>query len=80
MRGIEYRRLVSALRAYDPNFRVYVKRGKGSHRMIFHPDVGGGKRSYPIPYHGEKTVIASGMLTDIVRRFELPEDFFASDR
>lgn len=44
--------------------------------MIAHPDIEGRMRQYPIPYHGEKTRIAAGMLKEIVRVFELPGDVF----
>ena len=44
--------------------------------MLMHPDVQGRKRHYPVPYHGAKTPIAPGMLREIVRVFELPEDLF----
>jgi len=39
------------LRKHDKRFVIYVDKGKGSHRTIFHPDVNGSPRSYPIPYH-----------------------------
>ena len=29
--------------------------------MIHHPDIGGGKRHYPLPYHGQKTIIHIGL-------------------
>ena len=44
--------------------------------MIVHPDVDGRMRHYPLPYHGQKTHIAPGMLRDITRVFELPADIF----
>lgn len=44
--------------------------------MVFHPDIGGFKKSYPLPYHGDKTEIRPGMLSDLVRTFDLPPDFF----
>ena len=44
--------------------------------MLVHPDVQGRTRHFPLPYHGAKTRIAPGMLRDIVRVFELPEDIF----
>ena len=64
------------LRRHDPRFEVHRRRGKGSHRMIAHPDVEGRMRQYPLPYHGPKTRIAAGMLKEIVRVFELPDDVF----
>ena len=49
MRKRDYRFVVGRLRAYDGRFEVHERRGKGSHRMIYHPDIGGGKRYYPLP-------------------------------
>ncbi|MXY52673.1 MAG: type II toxin-antitoxin system HicA family toxin [Gammaproteobacteria bacterium] len=72
----EYRDVVAILQRHDRRFEVHLKRGKGSHRMLMHPDVQGRKRHYPVPYHGAKTPIAPGMLREIVRVFELPEDLF----
>lgn len=72
----EYREVVAALKRHDRQFEVHTRRGRGSHRMIVHPDVDGRMRHYPLPYHGQKTRIAPGMLRDITRVFELPADFF----
>lgn len=76
MRAVEYRRLLKRLREFDSRFRVFARRGKGSHRMLYHPDVGGEARHYPLPYHGEKTPIFPGYQKDIIRIFGLPEGFF----
>ena len=32
-------------------FQIFENRGKGSHRMIYHPDIGGRAASMPIPFH-----------------------------
>lgn len=72
----EYRYIVAALRNHDTRFEIHTRRGKGSHRMVFHPDVEGGKRHYPLPYHGSKTSIAPGMQKDLIRIFQLPADIF----
>jgi predicted RNA binding protein YcfA (HicA-like mRNA interferase family) len=37
-----------ALRKHDPGFEVQVRRGKGSHRLIFHRQTG---RQFVVPYH-----------------------------
>lgn len=63
------------LREHDPRFVVLVNRGKGSHRMIFHPNIEGQKRSFPIPYHRSKE-IQRGLLKALIRRFNLPNDLF----
>ena len=72
----EYREVVARLKEHDPRFEIQVRRGRGSHHMIFHPDVDGAKRHYPVPYHGAKTPVAPGMQKDIVRIFQLPADIF----
>jgi hypothetical protein len=43
--------------------------------MIFHPDVGGHARSFPMPYHKGHD-IQKGMLKAIIRRFNLPPNIF----
>lgn len=70
----KYRDLIKILQEYDPRFEVSNSRGKGSDRMIFHPDVGGQKRSYPIKCHGEGCELGKGAISALVRRFELPKD------
>lgn len=73
---MEYREVVKRLKATG-DFKEFVHRGKGSHRMI------GKKRqdgrylpSYPLPYHGAKTSIKPGMLRELRKKFDLPDDFF----
>ncbi len=63
------------LREHDPRFVVLVNRGKGSHRMVFHPSIDGQKRSFPLPYHRGKE-IQRGLLKALIRRFNLPNDLF----
>ncbi len=63
------------LAEHDSRFQVYSRRGKGSHRMIEHPDIGGKRASIPLPFHKGKDVSA-GVLNSIIRRFGLPKDFF----
>jgi hypothetical protein len=69
----KFRELVNALRSYDKRFEIYKNRGKGSERMIYHPDINGRSESYPIKCHGEGTEIRSGHIAAIKRRFRLPE-------
>ena len=76
MASKEYRDVVAALKRHDSRFEIHERRGKGSHRMVVHPDVDGRMRHFPLPYHGPKTRIAGGMLRDVVRVFELPADVF----
>jgi len=63
------------LKRHDPRFQVFANRGKGSHRMIFHPDISGEKRSFPVPYHKGQD-LRQGMLSALLRRFDLPRDLF----
>ena len=72
----DYRYIVAKLREQDRRFEIHTRRGKGSHRMVFHPDVEGSKRHYPLPYHGSKTPIARGMQKDLIRIFQLPPNIF----
>lgn len=69
----KYRELIKILRAHDSRFEVYENRGKGSERMIYHPDVGGRPQSFPVKCHGENTELRKGVISAIVRRFRLPK-------
>lgn len=73
---MDYSEVVKRLKAAG-DYTVFVRRGKGSHRIIALRDADGQYRlSYPLPYHGNKTPIKPGMLRDIRRKFSLPRDFF----
>ena len=63
------------LRGHDPRFRFYVNRGKGSHRMVEHPDINGQRASFPVPYHKGRD-LQRGILRALIRRFNLPDDIF----
>ena len=63
------------LRKHDSRFEVLARRGKGSHRMIYHPDVNGKPASMPLTWHKGRDV-GKGLLQAVIRRFELPEDIF----
>ena len=71
---MDYKELVKRLKKYDPRFRVEIGRGKGSHRILFHEDISGEKRSFPVKHHGQKTHQHPKALKEIERRFELPEN------
>lgn len=73
---LKYRELVKILRRHDDRFEFYPDRGKGSHRMIYHPDVNGRPESHPVKHHGDNTELRRGVISSIVRRFRLPEDLF----
>lgn len=63
------------LKRRDPRFQVFENRGKGSHRMIYHPDISGQKASFPVPYHKGQD-LRQGILRALLRRFGLPHDLF----
>lgn len=72
LKPYKFRELVAKLRRFDPRFEIY-NRGKGSHRMIYHPDILGKPESFPIICHGEGTEIDKCYIRDIIRKFNLPE-------
>lgn len=63
------------LHDHDARFEFYHKRGKGSERMIYHPNVNGRAQSYPMTFHKGHD-IGKGMLKAIIRRFDLPNGIF----
>jgi predicted RNA binding protein YcfA (HicA-like mRNA interferase family) len=68
--------VIERLRAHDGRFVVHIRRGKGSHRMIWHPDIGGRAESFPLKHHGDSTEIRKGTLAALIRRFNLPREIF----
>jgi hypothetical protein len=70
----KFRKLVKKLKKHDPRFEIYVNRGKGSERIIYHPDVNGRPASHPVKCHGENTELRKGVISSIIRRFDLPKD------
>lgn len=70
-KSYKFRELVKALRKYDDRFEVYQNRGKGSERMLYHPDINGRPESYPLKCHGEGDTIRKGHIAAIRRRFAL---------
>jgi predicted RNA binding protein YcfA (HicA-like mRNA interferase family) len=63
-------------RRHDPVFEVHEDRGKGSHQMIYHPNINGRPVSQPIICHGRNSEIGPKILKNIIRAFQLPEDLF----
>lgn len=72
----KYRDVIKKLRKYDKGFKINSKRGKGSERVLSHEDINGSAECFPISCHGEGTEIGKGMLSAIIRRFNLPKNFF----
>ena len=76
MNGISYRKLVKLLAKNKTRIYVDSSRAKGSHRLLVRDGVDGSKCSYPLPFHGMKTLIPPKMLVRIIQRFDLPPDIF----
>lgn len=72
----KYREALRLLRDHDRRFVEWRHRGKGSHRMIYHPDISGLACSYPLPVHSEGDDVRPAYLKGLIRRFNLPPDFF----
>jgi len=72
----KYRELIKILKRYDSLFQTHIHRGKGSEQIIYHPNIKGQSRSFPIKCHGENTEIRKGVLSALIRRFELPKELF----
>jgi hypothetical protein len=77
VKSYKCREIFKKLRKHDARFEVLENRGKGGHKMIYHPDIDGGARSLPIPCHNGNTELNSpDYYKQIIRRFNLNEDFF----
>jgi hypothetical protein len=70
----KFRELAQALKKYDARFEFFDNRGKGSERMIYHPDINGRPESFPVKCHGENTELRKGVISAIIRRFSLPSN------
>ena len=73
-RTYKFRELCRILKKYDDRFEIVTNRGKGSERMIYHPDIDGRPEQYPLKCHGGGTEIRAGTISAIRRRFALPSD------
>ncbi len=73
-KSYKFRELVKKLREYDTHFEFWTNRAKGSERMIYHPDINGRAESFPVKCHGENTELRKGVISSIIRRFNLPKD------
>lgn len=74
-KAYSYRELVAKLRKHDSRFQVFKNRGKGSERMLYHPDINGRPQSYPLKCHRESDDVRRGHLSAIERRFNLGKFF-----
>ena len=66
---LELRKVKRILKKYGI---IYVS-GKGRHPKFYDPET---RRSYPIKSHGNKTLILSYALNDLIDKFDLPGDLF----
>lgn len=73
-KAITYRELRKRLQDHDSQFQFLTNRAKGSERMIYHPNINGQAKSYPVKCHGENTEIYVGHIRSITQRFKLPND------
>lgn len=73
-RPYTFRELRKKLLQYDKRFEFWQARGKGSERIIYHPDVNGRPESHPVKCHGEGTELRKGVISSVIRRFDLPRD------
>jgi hypothetical protein len=70
----KFRELVKILKKHDSRFEFSINRAKGSERMIYHPSINGRPESFPVKCHGENTELRRGVISGIIRRFNLPHD------
>jgi len=73
-RPYKFRELIKVLKKHDPRFELWVNRGKGSERIIYHPNINGRAESFPVKCHGEGTELRKRVISAVVRRFKLPDD------
>ena len=65
-----FRTLEKSLRKHDKRFEFYKKRGRGSERIIYHPDINGRPEAYPVNATGkiqksEKVLLAQSNAVSI---------------
>ena len=73
-RPCKFRELVRILKKHDKRFEFWGNRAKGSERMLYHPDINGRPESFPVKCHGDNTELRKGVISGIIRRFNLPKD------
>lgn len=66
---LELRKVSKILKKYGI---VYVQ-GKGRHPKYYDPET---HKSYPVKLHGNKTLILSYALGDLIKKLDLPADVF----
>jgi hypothetical protein len=76
IRPIKYRVLVSRLRKEYGVLEYEANRGKGSERVLYHPNINGKKESISVKCHGDGTELHRGSVKAILRRFNIDSDKF----
>jgi hypothetical protein len=72
MPSFNARKVKQTLKKHDKRFEFFTG---GKHQcIIYHPDINGHKASCPLPEHPGD--VSKYVLQSIVRRFNLPLDFF----
>lgn len=70
----KFKDLFRILKKYDRRFRMKVKKGKGSHRELYHPDIDGEERGWPLVFHTSNPEFDKNAIAAIKRRFKLPKN------
>lgn len=74
---LKYRELIARLKSFG--VVVAEKRGKGSEVILIQPLAPGGKQGpqIPIKHHGDNTEISKGVISAVLRRFNIdPGEFW----
>jgi hypothetical protein len=74
LKPYKFSKLISILKKYDDRFVVFPRKGKGSHQMLYHPDINGRAVSFPLVVHGKNPEIGKYYIGDLKRTSELPDD------
>ena len=71
-----WRTLFKTLHDHDSRFRDDKIRGKGSHRMLVHPDIDGKEVRFPVPVHSMGKDLPAYIPRKIMAKFRLPRTLF----
>ena len=73
LKPYKFLNLIKKLRKHDPKFEVFEDRGKGSHRMLYQPDINGKAVSFPLICHKNNQEFGKNIIADLIRTFDLPD-------
>ena len=74
----KYRQVRKILRRFD--IQEQPSRGKGSHRVFYHPNFRGKPRFYPVKCHNPNQQLSIKTLEGIRKAFSLTEEEFYSSK